>query len=76
MFRTELCLWAVGVLTLVAAVGKAWNVVEGSQFYDGPTGIHVGPETEHLILRHNAVFPHGEKLRDESGGHGYLAPAE
>lgn len=55
---------------------KAWNVVEGSQFYDGPAGIHIGPETQHLILRHNAIFPHGERLRDESGGRGFLAPPD
>ncbi len=46
---------------------KDWNLVEGSNVYDGPVGIRVAPRARHTILKNNAIHVDGEAVADESG---------
>ena len=46
---------------------KDWNVVEGTNIYDGPVGVDIAAWARHTILRHNAIHVDGADVVDGSG---------
>ena len=46
---------------------KDWNLVEGSNIYDGPVGVRIAPRARHTILKNNAIHVDGAAVVDESG---------
>ena len=46
---------------------KDWNLVEGSNIYDGPLGVYIAPRARHTILKNNAIHVDSLAILDESG---------
>lgn len=46
---------------------KDWNLVEGTNIYDGPLGVDISARARHTILKNNAIHVDGADVVDGSG---------